>query len=58
MTEPEPGSGRTENQTWSLPEGVSRTAREPGTYRRNVITKQMAVRTRIRAAPMTQGQAR
>ena len=38
-------------------EGVSRTAREPGTYRRNVIAKQTAVRTRMKAAPKTQGQA-
>ena len=38
-------------------EGVSRTARESGTYRRNVIAKQTAVRTRMKAAPKTQGQA-
>lgn len=56
-TKTEPSSGSLENQTWSLPEGVSRTAREPGTYRRNVIAKQTAVRTRMKVAPKTQGQA-
>lgn len=57
MTKTGPSSGSIENQTWSLPEGVSRTAREPGTYRRNVVTKQTAMRTRMKAAPRTQGQA-
>ena len=46
-----------ENRTWSLPEGVSRTGREPGTYMRNVVTKQTAMRTRRKSAPKTQGQA-